>query len=81
MTVESLITITIAILTVVCAPVIYIGRSIMQRIDKLESDIDQKVSKDEMRAILDDKIGPMNENVNEIKALLYKVLADHLKKD
>jgi len=81
MTVESIIAITITILSVVCAPVIYIGRSIMQRIDKLESDMDQKISKEEVRTILDDKIEPMNENVKEIKALLYKVLADHLKKD
>lgn len=74
MTVESIITIGLAIASVVLAPLIYIWRAMVQRIERLENKVDKKMDEDEVRVLLNDKIEPINQNIEEVKHLLYQVL-------
>jgi Tfp pilus assembly protein PilO len=80
MSVETLITITIAILSVLIAPLAYIWRSVMNRLDKLEENQQTFVKEEEVRNILNDKVTPIADNLEEVKTLLYKIIDIQMKK-
>lgn len=74
MSVETIVTIALAILSVLLAPVVYIWKSVMSRLEKLEENQHQFIREDEVRNILNDKVTPIAENLEEVKTLLYKIL-------
>jgi hypothetical protein len=60
------------ILTYVIIPLVigmgtFIVRSTLNRLDILETKIEQKVSESAVRTIMDDKLDPIREDVKEIK--------------
>jgi predicted secreted protein len=67
MTLESIIAIGITCASIICAPVVYIARSFMQRIDTLEATVKEKISEKEVRQIVRDKLDPIKSDLEEIK--------------
>ena len=66
-----------AILPVLITLVSYIVRGIMQRLERLESGLTDKISEQEVRQILTDKLEPVTDDLKEIKDKVDKVI-DHL---
>ncbi len=74
MSLESIISIGITLITIVCAPVIYMAKTFMQRIDTLEKNISNKMDEASIRILIADKIEPLHEDLVEVKSLLNKIL-------
>lgn len=74
MTLESIITIGITILSIVIAPIVYIWKNIMSRLDNLEKQQVKIITKEEARELIDDKIDSMKEDMVEIKVRLDKII-------
>lgn len=68
-----------SILMVVIAPFLYIWRNLVQRVDKLEEDVQRKMDREDVRQLLADKLDPIEKNTEETKQLLYNLLAMKLK--
>lgn len=68
-----------SILMVVIAPFLYIWRNLVQRVDKLEEDVQRKMDREDVRQLLADKLDPIEKNTEETKQLLYSLLAMKLK--
>jgi hypothetical protein len=77
MNLETIITLSVTGLAVVTGPVIYLWRSVMARLDSLEADMKKKVSEEEVRQVIQDKIQPINEKCDDIKDSVNKIL-DHI---
>lgn len=80
MSLDTIITISIALVSVFSGLVLYIRKMDMQRIDKLESSIVQKADKEEVKDLISAKLDPMREDIKETKELLIKLLDLELKK-
>jgi hypothetical protein len=65
---------------VLIAPLAYIWRSVMNRLDKLEENQQTFVKEEEVRNILNDKVTPIADNLEEVKTLLYKIIDIQMKK-
>ena len=52
----------------------YFGKNIFERVDKLEEKSFVALNDTLVRTILDDKLSPLKEDINEIKALLSNFL-------
>lgn len=74
MILDSAITIVITLCSVIIAPLLYIWRSLVKRLEKLEDKVEDKMDEDDVRLLLEDKLVPINKNIEEIKELLYKLL-------
>lgn len=79
MSVESIIAITLAILSALAAPVIYLGKSVMSRLERLEENQTQFLKEEEVRRLLDDKMTPLQEDCKDIKESIHQLL-DHVLK-
>lgn len=79
MTLDSIITITIAVISTCIAPVVYLYRGVMQRINDLEESNRTKMSESEVRQLLDDKLESLRENVEDVKTSL-DTLTTHILK-
>lgn len=77
---ETIITITIAVLSIVAAPFIHVWRTTMQRIDSLEAQIDSKVTDIEVREIVTSKIEPLKENMQSVDRKLDFIIEQLIKK-
>lgn len=77
MTLESIISLACTVLAVIIAPALYVGKSIMQRLERLEADMKNKVTDVEVRQIVSDKVDPINEKCDKIDATVNKIL-DHI---
>jgi hypothetical protein len=77
MTIESIITLVATVLAVILAPALYVGRSIMQRLDRLEADMKSKMTDAEVRQVISDKIDPINDKCDKIDDTVNKIL-DHI---
>lgn len=73
MTFDSIIAITIAAVSVVSAPVIYIYKNTMQRIDRLEESNQTKMTEPEVRQLLDDKLEHVRQNLEDVKVSIDKL--------
>lgn len=80
MTVEGLITVAFTSLSLLLAPLIYIWKNVVKRIDTLETKINAKMDEQEVRVLLADKLDPMKEDLHEVKALLHRILDIQLNK-
>lgn len=74
MSFESIITITIAIVSAVAAPVLYLWRSVVSRLDQLEKNQQAFIKEEEVRRMLDDKFIPLQQDCTEIKASIHQLL-------
>jgi hypothetical protein len=70
-------TLIITIGSILVAPIFYIVRNFMQRVDKLETKLEDKMSREEVRLLLSDKLGPMEHNLEDIKESLAQ-LTSHI---
>jgi len=77
---ESIVVITATILSIITTPVVYIYKSIMQRIETLEKETNDKMTESEVRILLDDKLEPMKDDLHEIKTRLDSILDRLIKK-
>lgn len=71
------------LLYVVLPPVLgtlgYIARTLMQRINELETKMVEKVTEAEVRQLISDKTSPIQEDLSEIKAVQHEILQILLK--
>lgn len=67
----------IAVFSVLIAPLIYIWRQAMLRIENLESKVNNVISRPEVETEIKNSLDPLKEDITDIKELLNKVL-DHL---
>ncbi len=71
---ESIISIALTVLSVLIAPIIYLGRSQMQRLDRVEQESARKLDEAQVRQIIEDKVHPISEDTREIKASIDRLL-------
>lgn len=70
----------ITILSIVFAPVLYIWRSFVRRVEVLEEQMATKVTEDEVRTVLKDKLEPLHDDVDALNSKLDKILDYLIKK-
>ena len=80
MTLESIITVSIATITLVTAPFLYIWKNAVSRIEKLEEEVDSKMSETEVRQLLADKLEPISRDTREVKELVIQLLQLELRR-
>ncbi len=51
----------------------YLGKSYMNKISKIEEELDTKLSEQQTRQILSDRLDPIKESVEEVKEKLDKL--------
>ena len=74
MSFETIFAISITILSIVLAPVLYIWKSVMSRLDELERRQHNKMDHKEVRLLIEDKINPLHEDLQEIKKSLDRIV-------
>lgn len=74
MTLESLITIGATVLSIALAPIVYVYRSIMQRLEALEQANKNMMSKEDVRVLIEDKTEAMKSDLDEIKVRLDRII-------
>jgi uncharacterized protein YoxC len=67
------------IISIVIGMGMYIMRTVTSRIDTLEQKMDNTVTKQEVRQLLDDKINPLKEDIKDIKYTIDKLLSIFIK--
>lgn len=72
----ELITTGIAVLSFIIGPLVYLWKSFMTRLNNIEAELDQKISKEELQQRLD----PVSEDIKEVKIRIDKIL-EHLLND
>lgn len=73
----SLLTPLLTIFSLIISPIVFIGRTMIKRIDNLEEAQKSYTTKEEVRLIVADKIEPIREDLSEIKTRIDKIM-DHL---
>lgn len=81
MSLESIITILVTILSIILYPAYALWKATMHRIEVLEKESETRISREEVKELLEDKLRPISEKTDEIRVLLYKVIDNQLKKD
>lgn len=82
MEINTLITIVVtvlSILSIILAPSIYIFRNLMQRVEQLESAMQQKINEADVRIIMADKIDPIKSDLEEIKSMQQTILTHFIR--
>ncbi len=64
---EQIITIGTTVFTIISAPVLYIWRTTVHRIDNLEKEQVTKVDRAEVKELINERLDPVHEDLNEIK--------------
>lgn len=72
----EIITTGITVLSFTIGPLVYLWNSIMLRINNLESELNTKISKEELQQRLE----PVSEDIKEVKLRIDKIL-EHLLND
>jgi len=72
---DATITICLTIIPIILTPMIYIVRTFMHRIDILEEKISNKITEEEVRLLLSDKLEPVQTNLRDIKTSLDSLTA------
>lgn len=80
MSLESIITITFTVLGLVLGLVGYIWRNAVSRIENLEKNMQDKTSEQDVRQLLNDKLEPVKEDLQEIKTRLEHILDNLINK-
>jgi len=80
MTLESFIAAVLGIGAVLLAPLIYIWKTMLHRIERLEEKIDTKIDEKTVRQLVSDKLDPLTQDIKELKDLVTKLLELELKR-
>jgi HAMP domain-containing protein len=80
MNIETIITLAATGLAVLTAPLVYLWRSVMARLDNLETEMKKKISEEDVRQVINDKIEPINDKCDDIKASINQILEHILAK-
>jgi hypothetical protein len=74
MSVIDIISLGITGLSLVLSPLVYIWRTTVHRIEKLESQHSTKIDETKVRQLLDDKIDPVKEDLIQIRDRLDSII-------
>ena len=74
MSFDDLTTIGLAVLTLIAAPLLYIWKGVMSRLESLEKQMSDKMSEDSVRTLVNDKIDPLKDDLKEIKTSIDKLI-------
>lgn len=64
----------LTLLSFVLAPILYVWRTTVSRIDNLEQETKTKMSENEVRQLVDDKLESVKDNLHDIKLSLQQIL-------
>lgn len=70
---DTFIPTAIAIASTVAAPIVYAYRNLLHRIEKLEQSNQTKMSEQEVRQLLDDKLEAVKESLEDVKISIDKL--------